>query len=274
MSVIRQLSVFGVEMQPPGPSDLAGLLAGGGQVVRMGGTARVAIAVDDPWRAAVLVAECERRGLAATCVSTAAGASAPAGPAELTAVRVEEDDIPEGYAVVPPPPPRGRADRRPSRQRAAGPDPPTEPDPEPDHGGGAEPPPDAEPSSPRRVRELEVRTAFSVKLLPLASAWLPDGVAKVTPARLTLRGQPLRLWVQACGRMEAPDVYALEVGEGEDASWPVVRAALAAAGVRSDLVRNTPDGPILRIRGRRRVARLAELIGAPPRPAPAGFWPA
>jgi hypothetical protein len=214
----------------------------------------------------VLVAECERRGLAATCVSTAAGASASAGPAELTAVRVEEDEIPEGYVVMPPPA-RGRTARRPSRQRAVGPDPPTEADPEDE----PDPAPDGPP--PRRVRELEVRTAFSARLLPLAAAWLSDGASKVPPANLVLRGQPLRLWVQACGRTEAPGVYALEVGEGEDAGWPVVRAALAGAGVRSDLVRGAPDGPILRIRGRRRVARLAELIGDPPRPAPAGFWP-
>jgi hypothetical protein len=222
----------------------------------MGGTARVAIGVDDPWRAAVLVAECDRRGLAATCVSTAAGAAVSAGPAELTAVRIEEDDIPEGY-VVPPPPVRGRAARRPSRQRSGLPDedPPEEPEPAPDAGEAA----------PRRIRDLEVRTSFSVKLLPLAAAW--------PPARLDLRGHPLRLWVQACGRMEAPDVYALEVGEGEEATWPLVRAALLGAGVRSDLVRNGPDGPVLRIRGRRRVARLAELIGDPPRPAPPGFWP-
>jgi hypothetical protein len=267
MSVIRQLSVFGVEMQPPGPGDLAGLLAGGGQVVRMGGTARVAIGVDDPWRAAVLVAECERRGLAATCVSTAPGTAASARPAELTAVRVEEDEIPEGY-VVPPPPASARSARRPSRLHAAGPDPPSDADlDEPD------PAPEADAPPPRRVRELEVRTAFSATLLPLAAAWLPDGTSKVAPAPLVLRGQPLRLWVQACGRLEAPDVYALEVGEGEDTSWPIVRAALLAAGVRADLVRGAPDGPILRIKGRRRVARLAELIGDPPRPAPAGFWP-
>lgn len=259
MSVIRQLSVFGVEMQAPGPGDLVGLLAGGGQVVRMGGTARVAIGVDDPWRAAVLVAECERRGLVATCVSTAAGASVSTGPAELTAVRIEEDEIPEGY-VVPPPPVRGRTPRRPSRQRAAGPDPPDEDAPEETEAAS-----DEEEPSPRRVRDLEVRTSFSAKLLPLAAAW--------PPVRLDVRGHPLRLWVQACGRMEAPGVYTLEVGEGEEAHWPVVRAALLDAGVRSDLVRNAPDGPVLRIRGRRRVSRLAELIGDPPRPAPAGFWP-
>jgi hypothetical protein len=65
MSVSRQLSLFGVEAQPPTALDLAGLLAGPGQVVRLGGTARVSIVVDAPWRVAVLLAECAERGLTA-----------------------------------------------------------------------------------------------------------------------------------------------------------------------------------------------------------------
>ena len=47
----RQLSLFGVEARPPNPLDLEGLLAGAGQVSRMGGTARVSIVVGDAWRA-------------------------------------------------------------------------------------------------------------------------------------------------------------------------------------------------------------------------------
>src|SRR4051794_27314860 len=65
----RQLSLFGVEARPPSPLDLEGLLAGPGQVTRMGGTARVSIVVDVPWRAAVLRAECALRGLVATVES-------------------------------------------------------------------------------------------------------------------------------------------------------------------------------------------------------------
>lgn len=59
-----QLSIFGVEAHPPGPGDLDGLLAGAGQVVRLGGTARVSIVVDAAWRVRVLIAEFTRRGLA------------------------------------------------------------------------------------------------------------------------------------------------------------------------------------------------------------------
>ena len=44
--------------------------AGPGQVVRMGGTARVSVVVDDLWRAQVLHRELRERGLQVTCVST------------------------------------------------------------------------------------------------------------------------------------------------------------------------------------------------------------
>ena len=66
----RQLSLFGAEAATPAPEDLAGLLAGPGQVVRMGGTARVSVVVEDRWRAVALVGELRTRGLDATCVST------------------------------------------------------------------------------------------------------------------------------------------------------------------------------------------------------------
>jgi hypothetical protein len=59
-----QLSIFGIEAHPPGPDDLDGLLAGAGQVVRLGGTARVSIVVDAAWRVRALITEFTRRGLA------------------------------------------------------------------------------------------------------------------------------------------------------------------------------------------------------------------
>lgn len=62
----RQLSLFGVEAAPPVPHDLEGLLAGAGQVTRMGGTARVSIVVDDRWRVDALSEEFRLRDLAMT----------------------------------------------------------------------------------------------------------------------------------------------------------------------------------------------------------------
>ncbi|GAB3947930.1 hypothetical protein GCM10027614_44070 [Micromonospora vulcania] len=62
----RQLVFFGAEAAEPVVADLAGLLAGPGEVVRMGGTARLSVLVDAAWRVHVLVAELAQRGLAAS----------------------------------------------------------------------------------------------------------------------------------------------------------------------------------------------------------------
>lgn len=67
----RQPSLFDAELAEPRPADLAGLLAGPGQVVRMGGTARVSVVVDAAWRAGALLAAFQARGLAGTRVPTA-----------------------------------------------------------------------------------------------------------------------------------------------------------------------------------------------------------
>ncbi|GHJ10574.1 hypothetical protein TPA0907_49410 [Micromonospora humidisoli] len=66
----RQLSLFGTEAADPSVADLAGLLAGPGEVHRMGRTARLSVGVDAAWRVHVLVDELARRGLAAGWEST------------------------------------------------------------------------------------------------------------------------------------------------------------------------------------------------------------
>jgi hypothetical protein len=54
-----------------------------------------------------------------------------------------------------------------------------------------------------------------------------------------------------------------------------LQRALASVGLPSDIVAptNRASGPALRINGRRRINRLAELIGDPPAAAPAEAWP-
>jgi hypothetical protein len=194
VSVIRQLSLFGIEAGPPGPDDLAGLLAGPGQVVRMGGTARISVVVEERWRAAALVGEMRIRGLAATCVST-----------------VEEN--------------------------------------------------------------LGVRTPYSTMLAPLARAWLA-GAVKLPPPGFALEGRRLRLWMMAAGYRE-PLAVTLRVGRCEESVSLILQRALATVGLPSDIVgaSGRAVGPSLRISGRRRIGRLAELIGDPPPSAPAGEWP-
>jgi hypothetical protein len=194
VSVIRQLSLFGIEAGAPGPEDLGGLLAGPGQVVRMGGTARVSVVVEERWRAVALVGEMRQRGLAATCVST-----------------VDE--------------------------------------------------------------HLGVRTPYSSMLAGLASAWL-YGAVKLPPPGFALEGRRLRLWMMAAGYRDALAVT-LRIGRCEDPVPKTLQRALASVGLPSDIVgaSSRAGGASLRVSGRRRVARLAELIGDPPPSVPAAEWP-
>lgn len=114
-----------------------------------------------------------------------------------------------------------------------------------------------------------VRTAYTSVLTPLAAAWLRAGM-QTPPARLHLDGRRLRLWVAAAGRPDEGG-YLLGLDPGAPHSWPLVGAALAAAGLPATLT--APAAPAYRISGRRRLARLAELTGEAPPAVPAGIWP-
>ncbi len=121
-----------------------------------------------------------------------------------------------------------------------------------------------------------VRTAYTTTLLPLAAAWSGEKLAKRPPAGLHLDGQALRLWVAAAGQA-TEEAYALRLDPADEAHWPAVGAALAAAGLAAE-VRPVPGpgsgpAPAYWITGRRRLARLAELVGDPPATAPADQWP-
>ncbi|MGC4833134.1 hypothetical protein ACLQ3D_01385 [Micromonospora vinacea] len=189
----RQLVFFGADAAEPTVADLAGLLAGPGEVVRMGGTARLSVQVDAAWRVHVLVAELASRGLAANWEPT------------------------EG-------------------ERHA------------------------------------VRTSYTRVLKPLAAAWL-HGTTKRPPAVFHLTGRRLRLWLAAAGTPEPPDCFLLRLGADDQECWESIGVALGAAGLAGTLLGPGEGGPAYRISGRRRLARLAELVGGPPRLAPAGAWP-
>ncbi|WP_405428090.1 hypothetical protein [Micromonospora sp. NBC_00617] len=189
----RQLVFFGADAAEPAVADLAGLLAGPGEVVRMGGTARLAVRVDAAWRVHVLVAELALRGLAASWEPTEDG-------------------------------------------------------------------------------RHTVRTSYTRLLKPLAVAWL-HGPAKRPPEVFHLTGRRLRLWLAAAGTPEPPGGFLLRLGEGDQESWDAIGAALAAAGLAGTLLGPGEGGPAYRITGRRRLARLAELVGGPPPAAPTDAWP-
>ncbi|MCO1595525.1 hypothetical protein M8C17_10140 [Micromonospora sp. RHAY321] len=189
----RQLVFFGAEAAEPTVADLAGLLAGPGEVVRMGGTARLSVRVDAAWRVHVLVAELALRGLAASW----------------------------------------------------------------------------EPTGDERHA---VRTSYTRVLKPLAVAWL-HGTAKRPPATFHLTGRRLRLWLAAAGTPEPSGGFLLRLGEGDRECWEPIGAALAAAGLEGTMTGPDDGGPGYLISGRRRLGRLAELVGEPPRAAPADAWP-
>jgi hypothetical protein len=189
----KQLNLFGVEAAPPAPADLEGLLAGPGQVVRMGGTARVSVVVTDLWRARVLHAELALRGVPATLVAIA-------------------------------------------------------------------------------EQHIGVRTAYSTTLAPLGRAWL-RGAVKLPPPGFGLDGRRLRLWVIAAGLGDQLG-FTLRLGEDDEPAWESVGVALAGVGLPAVLLGNRAGGPAYRIAGRRRIGRLAELVGDRPAEVPEEAWPA
>ncbi|WP_442931365.1 hypothetical protein [Micromonospora sp. NBC_00330] len=189
----RQLVFFGADAAEPTVADLAGLLAGPGEVVRMGGTARLSVQVDAAWRVHVLVAELASRGLAASWEPT------------------------EGARHA-------------------------------------------------------VRTSYTRVLKPLAAAWL-HGTTKRPPAAFHLTGRRLRLWLAAAGTPEPPDCFLLRLGADDQECWEPIGVALASAGLAGTLLGPAEGGPAYRIAGRRRLARLAELVGGAPNLAPPEAWP-
>jgi hypothetical protein len=260
----RQLSIFGVEAAVPSPADLAGLLAGPGRIGRMGGTARVSVRVDAAWRVHVLVAELVSRGLVVTWLPIATAQDQQLAGKELSREPSEGD---ENAEVVEDDPEQarggdsghGRGPRYPDHEQdqeaevrpttaqedsgAAG------------HAGTSGSPPGG------GVASFEVRTAYSSRLNGLARAW------PTAADQLFLNGPRLRLWVAAAGEPH-PGGYALGMDPEKDqgiADAALVRAGLA--GLVSD------DGRYYLILGRKRMRRLAELVGERPESAPEALWP-
>jgi hypothetical protein len=115
-----------------------------------------------------------------------------------------------------------------------------------------------------------VRTAFRVDLTQLAAAWL-RGAVKAVPPGFDLDGAVLRLWVLTAGRpVDAGLLLGLDP-HAPDTHQPL-RRALAMAGLPAALLGVRAGGPALRVVGRRRLDRLVELIGPPPRGAEP-CWP-
>jgi len=244
----RQLSIFGAETTEPSPADLAGLLAGPGRLGRMGGTARVSVDVDAAWRVHVLVSELVARGLVVSWLPIHQEEQDPEEhDPDLRETGVpESDDEPGGHTEADSPDGPEAAGSPGSRDSADGPD------------EGSE----TTLGSPGPVvTGFEVRTAYSSRLNGLARGWPPP------TGKLFLSGPRLRLWVAAAGEPR-PGGYALgldPVDNPEIADAALVRAGLA--GTVSD------QGLCYLISGKKRLRRLAELVGERPVAAPEQLWP-
>ncbi|MER5702577.1 hypothetical protein ABT023_11600 [Micromonospora sp. NPDC002296] len=235
---VRQLSLFGAEAADPSVADLAGLLAGPGEMVRMGGTARLSIVVDAAWRVHVLVAELARCGLAATWEATA-------DQQHLVRTSYASTLAPLALAWLRDPPAPALATPSPPALDPAAPSPPA--------------------PSPPALDPAALATAARGPVVG-------GGPVKRPPVGFHLNGRRLRLWVAAAGKSDPPG-FLLRLGVNDEACREPVGAALAAVGLPAALLDAEAGGPAYRITGRRRLARLADLIGDPPSTAPPLAWP-
>jgi hypothetical protein len=189
---MSQLSLFGATAREPALTDLEGLLAGNGQVVRRAAEARVSVVVESAWRVQAISAEL-RSALGIDAVVEAAEAGTSVG------------------------------------------------------------------------------TPWLPELREMADSWTL-GAVKCPPDGWVLDGLRLRWWALSEGRA-TDGMYTLALGASDEHAWLAVGSALSSAGVPGVLVGPRADGPAYRIVGRRRLARLLELIGEAPDGVPSEAWP-
>ncbi|MFY1635674.1 hypothetical protein ACN27F_20770 [Solwaraspora sp. WMMB335] len=232
----RQLSLFGVAAADPTPGDLAGLLAGPGRISRMGGTVRVTVEVAAAWRVHVLVAEFGQRGLTPNWQTLGDGRLVVRTAYTAVLARLGAGWLHAWPATV-------------------------------DAGAGDVPSADAGPGD---VPSADAGPGD----VPSDDAGADDPderLVKRPPANFHLAGQRLRLWAAAAGSRDQLG-YRLGLGEADARNWSRVGAALAAVGLPAVLLDARSGGPAYRIVGRRRLTRLAELLGDRPAAAPADSW--
>ncbi|GAB3000402.1 hypothetical protein [Saccharothrix stipae] len=297
-----QLSFYSAEARQPCVGDLAGLLCGPGRALGFarGRAARVSVDLDTRDRAVAVVAALAERGVQARVelirsrpvrVEAADAVEPEPAGAESTAADepVDEspddelpghepidgelpeyepvDDEPDGFAPVV----IGSGRSGPAESEADLPEPepaatdPELPDPEVSDPGLVE---------PEITESWQVTTPFRADLAGLAGQWF-DGDRKVVPPDFTLDGGALRLWALASGRwVESGSGYLLGLDPDAPDTHETLRKALATSGLPATLLAGRAGGPALRVVGRRRLERLAELVGRAPRGVAERTWPA
>jgi hypothetical protein len=114
-----------------------------------------------------------------------------------------------------------------------------------------------------------VRTSYTGALAPLSALWL-RGAVKAPPAGFLLDGLRLRLWFTGAGSLnEDATGILLRLGTSDEHCWKPAARALDALGLPAEATRAA-----LKISGRRRLRRFAELIGEPISSVPSAAWPA
>lgn len=121
------------------------------------------------------------------------------------------------------------------------------------------------------LRGYLVRSARTQLLDPLATGWT-RGSVKTVPAFPVPTGGFLRCWALAAGRRDESG-YLLGIDEHASQTYPRLAAGLAAVGLTGAVIGSRGGGPGVRVVGRRRLARLVELLGDPPAGAPADCFP-
>lgn len=116
-----------------------------------------------------------------------------------------------------------------------------------------------------------LRTAFRSDLTVLAGQWL-RGAVKSVPDGFVPDGQALRLWALTSGQW-VPGGYLLGLDPRAPETHQPLMTALARSCVPARLVGVRAGGPALRVTGRRRVGRLAELVGPLPDGVGERTWP-
>lgn len=116
-----------------------------------------------------------------------------------------------------------------------------------------------------------LRTERTTELFGLAAAWT-RGAVKATPDGLVISEGMVRLWVLAAGRRAASG-YLLGLDPHAPDTYQPLAGALSRIGLAAAVIGAVSPTPALRLTGRNRVARLAEMIGSPPPGCAATTWP-